>query len=679
MTDGTPFDAVPPLLRDALLSRGFDSMTTVQQAVLDPALQGRDLRISSQTGSGKTVAIGFVLFPSLDETDAEHQQRKAKDGTACAPRALVITPTRELANQVQKELSWLYADAPLRIAVVIGGTSFGVESRSLRRGADVVVGTPGRLLDHLARATIDPRGVGVVVLDEADQMLDLGFREELENILEKLPKERRTHLVSATFSREVRDLAARYQHDAAGVEGTRLGVANVDIAHVVHTIVGRQRDDVVINLLLLAPGEATLIFTRTRVDASEMAQRLATEGFSAAALTGEMEQRDRTRTVDAFRDGSLQVLVATDVAARGLDLPEVSRVIHADPPNDPDAYTHRSGRTGRAGRKGTSIMLVPPAGREHAMRLLRRARVEATFEPAPSGAMVAKAIEARLVAQLGAPGEGEDEPRVQKLADALLAAHPPRTVVVRLLAMLRSRFPTPREVATIDTRPSRDDPRDGRGRRPSGYDRDRERDVRPPVRDTRTYERGPIERGPAERGPTERGPAERGPTERRTFEPSAPAPRAFPRFERPLERPADDRPIPLPEHRPERPRDRTRAAADHGVHVPFRVSWGSEGGADARRLMALVCRRGEIRGHDVGAIEVGTGWSRVEVATDVAEDFAKNARRYDPRDPKILITPWVGDERGGDERARRPGPPPDRADRPRPRPRGGDVTPRRGR
>ncbi|MFI5302612.1 MAG: DEAD/DEAH box helicase, partial [Polyangiales bacterium] len=417
---------LPDTLRMTLEAQGFKSLTPVQRAVLDADLRDHDLRISSQTGSGKTVAIGIALYELLTTA-------RAKSGdTGRTVRAIAIVPTRELAAQVARELSWLYRKDDMRVISVTGGTSVGGELRSLREGADIVIGTPGRLLDHLQRGAIDARQVGAVVLDEADQMLDFGFREELEGILEALPKDRRTHLCSATFSREVVGLANKFQKDAVSVEGTRLGVANVDIAHVAILVQPSQRADVLVNELLRDPDLTTLVFARTRADAAELATTLSAAGFQAAPLTGELEQRDRTRTLAAFRSGAIAVLVATDVAARGLDIPDVGRVIHADPPGDSEAYTHRSGRTARAGRKGTSLIFVPPRAREGIERMLRRARVEVRWAMAPTAAVVRAAEDARLLESLR--GEGEVDERSKALADALLEEHEARALVAKLIA-----------------------------------------------------------------------------------------------------------------------------------------------------------------------------------------------------------------------------------------------------
>ncbi len=566
------FEALSPAIAAALTSRGFTALTTVQEAVLDPALAGRDLRISSQTGSGKTVAVGLVLVAALEAAVKERADAAAATPAAapgpCRPAALLVAPTRELAAQLQKELSWLYQPLGIRVAAVVGGTSYGGELRSLRTGPLVIVGTPGRLLDHLERGSIDPSAAYSVVLDEADQMLDLGFRDELEAILGKTPAERRTHLVSATFPREVLSLANRYQRNAADVQGTQRGEANEDITHIAHLVRSGERDAVLVNLLLLAPGERTLVFVRTRADAADIADRLANRGFGARALSGEMEQWERTKTLDAFRNGNISTLVATDVAARGLDVPDVSRVIHADPPNDPEAFTHRSGRTGRAGRKGTSIVLLPPSAREGVGRLFRRARVEATFAPAPTAADVLRAADDRLITELtAAPAEGaKEDARLRGLADRLLATEDPAKLVTALLARARHTGACEPETVTPLV-------------------------LHAPAPRPQSYERGGPMRGDAPFRGNDRGPGHHAPM--------------------------------------------------HLGFVPFRVTWGERHGADPRRVLALVCRRGGIQGNQVGAIRIGEVESTFEVAAPVAAEFAELVRKPDTRDPRIRIEPLV--------------------------------------
>jgi ATP-dependent RNA helicase DeaD len=590
------FDGLPASLGEALTRRGFTALTSVQEAVLAPALAGRDLRISSQTGSGKTVAIGMVLAPDLERAVAERAAAPVEEPSpekrriAAQPFALLLAPTRELAAQLGRELTWLLHALTIRVCTVTGGASVPAELRELRKNPLVVVATPGRLLDHLERGSIDPSRVGAVVLDEADQMLDLGFRDDLEAILGKMPIERRTHLVSATFSRDVLALADRYQQRAVKVEGTSLGEANEDIAHVAHLVRPGERDAALRNLLLMEAGERTLVFVRTRGGASDLADQLSAAGFSARALSGELEQWERTKTLDAFRSGAVSTLVATDVAARGLDVPDVGRVIHADPPGDADALTHRSGRTGRAGQKGTSVVLVPPVAREQVMRMYHRARIKAAWIPAPGPDDVLRAADERLRAELTAPPapaapdssvEPQADPRLRALADKLLAEVDPTELITRLLARSRHTGPcAPLPVAPLMPPP-------------------------PPAPRAPAPRRAPAER-PAY-GAKSRG-------ARAAFAPESPdRPPTRARFEAPGTPPLS--------------------------FVPFRINWGGNHGADPRRLLALVCRRGGVHSSQIGAIRVGDTDSTVEVASPAAPDFARSVKKPDARDPRIRIDP----------------------------------------
>ena len=479
-----PFAGVPGPLRTALERRGFTSLTAVQRAVLAADPEGHDLRISSQTGSGKTVALGLALAQCMlseREREAEPTQEPGRERPR-GPVALVITPTRELAVQVRDELRWLLAELPgMRVEVVTGGTDLGGERRMLRRPPTILVGTPGRLLDHLRAEALDCSGVAHVVLDEADRMLDMGFRDELEAIIDTLPPERRSHLVSATFSGVVRQVANRFQRDALHLQGTTLGEANDDIDHLAQVVAPGQAYAALVNALLLAQGERVLVFVDRRAEASDLAEQLAGDGFAALPFSGDLSQAQRTRTLHAFRMGTIQVLVATDVAARGIDVPDITMVVHMSPPQAPDGYTHRSGRTGRAGRRGRSLLLVPPRARGYVARLLAAARIEPDWQPVPTPAKVRKAITKRTRKQLHARLEDEAGPAEKSLqyAALLLEGRDPATVVATLLELAEPRLPRePMEVAEwvepprsfrSDGRDDRRDdrrPRDHRGPRP---------------------------------------------------------------------------------------------------------------------------------------------------------------------------------------------------------------------
>ena len=421
---------VPTLLAAAMRKRGFTELTSVQRAVLDAEFEGQDLRISSQTGSGKTVAIGLGL--------ARHLTAEGVDSVAdrAGPSVLVLVPTRELAMQVRDELHWLYAGVRgLRTEVVMGGTSIMLERRALARQPRIVVGTPGRTLDHMKSGALKSADICHVVLDESDRMLDMGFREELEAILEQLPKDRRTHLIAATFPAGVRKLADRFQKNALHIEGTRLGAANNDIEHAAHILDRRESYAALVNLLLLNEGARCLIFVERRVDATSLAAKLSGDGFSVQSFSGELPQAQRTRTIEAFRAGAIQTLVSTDVAARGIDVPDIDLVIHVDPPGDADSYVHRSGRTGRAGRTGRSVMLVPPKLQRQIVRLLGAARIEAQWKPAPSAEKVRKQLRKRFRQQIH-ERLANDETLSQTQIDyakGLLDGRDPAAVVALLL------------------------------------------------------------------------------------------------------------------------------------------------------------------------------------------------------------------------------------------------------
>jgi ATP-dependent RNA helicase DeaD len=350
---------------------------------------------------------------------------------------LLVAPTRELAAQIGKELEWLYANLRVRVCVVTGGTSVGLERRALAQSPAVVVGTPGRLCDHMSRGALDLSSAEAIVLDEADQMLDLGFREALETLLGALPEDCRRHLVSATFPRSVQHLATRFQKNPVSVTGTAPDEAHSDITHVAYSVLPRERYCALVNVLLLNPEDRTLIFVRTRADVTEVASRLCDDGFRAGGLSGEMAQAERTRTLESFRRGALTTLVCTDVASRGIDVPEVVRVIHAELPESPETLTHRSGRTGRAGRKGLSIMLVPTTAHRYAESLLRGAGIFAELLPAPTQKQIERARDERLIEQLGNAAAPDQD--TQDLASRLLERFGPEALVPALLSRLLER------------------------------------------------------------------------------------------------------------------------------------------------------------------------------------------------------------------------------------------------
>ena len=329
------FDALPDTLQTALTERGYSEPTDVQAAVLEPEAHGRDLVVSAQTGSGKTVAFGLAFSRQLLNDGG-------KVPFAGAPLALVITPTRELALQVSRELSWLYGKAGGRVATCVGGMNPSAERKALRSGATIVVGTPGRLRDHLERGALDLSALKAVTLDEADEMLDMGFREELETILDATPEGRRTLLFSATMPKPIEALARRYQSNALRISTVSADRGHGDISYEAVVVSPPEVENAVVNLLRYHEAETAILFCGTREKVRHLHATLQERGFAVVSLSGENSQTERNQALQALRDRRARVCVATDVAARGIDLPSVSLVVHVEIPRDAEtvSYTH---------------------------------------------------------------------------------------------------------------------------------------------------------------------------------------------------------------------------------------------------------------------------------------------------------------------------------------------------
>jgi ATP-dependent RNA helicase DeaD len=434
---GMPFPPAHPNLLRALTERGYAEPTPVQAAVLQPEAEGRDLIVSAQTGSGKTAAFGLAIGPTL-LGDAE------RFGPPEAPLALIVAPTRELALQVERELAWLYAHTGARVASCVGGMDIRREQRQLAQGVHVVVGTPGRLRDHLERGHLDIAQLKALVLDEADEMLDLGFREDLEFILEATPASRRTLLFSATIPREIAALARRYQRDALRIATTGEGQAHGDIEYRAIRIAPNEREHAIVNVLRYFEARGAMLFCSTREAVRHLHASLLERGFSAVALSGELTQKERTHALQALRDGRARVCVATDVAARGIDLPDLGLVVHADLPGDREGLLHRSGRTGRAGRKGVSVLVVPYTRRRRAEQLLASAHLKATWGPPPSADEIRARDRDRLLEEI-APAE--DLP-AEDLAAAriLVESRGAEAIAAALIRSWRERLPEPEEL-----------------------------------------------------------------------------------------------------------------------------------------------------------------------------------------------------------------------------------------
>ncbi|MDP5218664.1 DEAD/DEAH box helicase [Ruegeria sp. 2205SS24-7] len=431
-------------LADALDARGYTTLTAVQEAVTAPEAIGQDLLVSAQTGSGKTLGFGLAIAPGLlGEGDVFDP--------ADAPLALVIAPTRELALQVKRELGWLFENTRAIVTSTVGGMDMRDERRALARGSHIVVATPGRLRDHIMRGSIDLSALKAVVLDEADEMLDLGFREDLEFILENAPAERQTLLFSATVPPAIAKLAKSYQRDAIRIATTSGSKQHADIDYRAFKVSARDGENAIINVLRYYEAPNAIVFCNTRAMVNRLTTRLSNRGFSVVALSGELSQTERTHALQAMRDGRARVCVATDVAARGIDLPNLDLVIHAELPSNQETLLHRSGRTGRAGRKGVSALIVPPAAQKKAQRLLGWAKLTAEWDEAPSAEAVSAMDEERLLANPDwqMPVEESDQDMVTTLTQAFTA----QQIAAAYLRLYRERHSAPEELSDIGEAP----------------------------------------------------------------------------------------------------------------------------------------------------------------------------------------------------------------------------------
>lgn len=428
-------------LADALQERGYTTLTPVQEAVTNRDVSASDLLVSAQTGSGKTLGFGLAIAQQL--LGAEERFTSAG-----LPLALVVAPTRELALQVKRELGWLYAKAGAVVTSCVGGMDMRDERRALARGAHIVVATPGRLRDHIMRGSIDLCSLRAVILDEADEMLDLGFREDLEFILGTAPEERQTLLFSATVPKAIASLAKNYQKDAVRITVKTEHTQHADIEYRAMNVVQRDVQNAIINTLRYYEAPNALVFCNTRAMVNRLTTRLSNRGFSVVALSGELSQSERTHALQAMRDGRARVCVATDVAARGIDLPSLDLVVHADLPTNHETLLHRSGRTGRAGRKGVSVLIVPAKARKQAQRLLSGGKLKAEWSSAPSADAVKARDEERMLADPAWKDEVSEAERAP--VENLVERFTPHQIAAAYLRLYHSRHSAPEEISGVE-------------------------------------------------------------------------------------------------------------------------------------------------------------------------------------------------------------------------------------
>ncbi len=369
------------LLR-AVAEEGYTEPTPIQRQAIPVILEGQDILAGAQTGTGKTAGFTLPLLQRLST--------RSQGGGRHAIRALILTPTRELAAQVGESVTTYGKYLPLRSAVIFGGVSINPQIETLRRGVDILVATPGRLLDHAGQKTLDLSRVEILVLDEADRMLDMGFIHDIRKVLALLPKDRQNLLFSATFSDEIKKLADSLLNSPVLIEVARRNTATELVTQVIHPVDRERKRELLSFLIGSNNWKQVLVFTRTKHGANRLSEQLQRDGISAAAIHGNKSQGARTRALADFKQGAVRVLVATDIAARGLDIDQLPHVVNFELPNVPEDYVHRIGRTGRAGNEGEAVSLVCVDERQllkDIERVLRRdipKVVISGYEPDPS-------------------------------------------------------------------------------------------------------------------------------------------------------------------------------------------------------------------------------------------------------------------------------------------------------
>ena len=404
---------------------GFTAPTPIQQAVIPPIVAGRDVIGQAQTGTGKTAAYGLPLLHRLDR---QHR----------GVQALVLAPTRELAIQVAAALQQYGRGLGTNVLALYGGQSYQQQLRSLRERVEVVVGTPGRLLDLMEQGNLDLGGVRTVVLDEADEMLSMGFVEDIESILDRIPPERQTLLFSATISRRVLGLSKRYLRDPETVSVTPEQLTGASIEQRYYLVNPQDKVAALTRLIEMETIDSALVFARTRLGTGVLANQLSTRGYAAEALNGDLSQDARIQVLNRFRAGQVKVLVATDVAARGLDIDDISHVFNFDLPDDPEVYVHRVGRTGRAGREGVAITLLSPRERFLLRRIEEYTRFRMTRAELPTIQQIENHRQALILEQLEVWIRRGRCRREREMVDLLMeTGHAPEDIAAAALKLAR--------------------------------------------------------------------------------------------------------------------------------------------------------------------------------------------------------------------------------------------------
>jgi ATP-dependent RNA helicase DeaD len=605
-----------PLLR-ALTDVGYESPSPIQAATIPPLLEGRDMLGQAQTGTGKTAAFALPILARIDPS----QQK---------PQALVLAPTRELAIQVAEAFQKYASHLPgFHVLPIYGGQSYYPQLQALKRGVQVIVGTPGRVIDHLERGSLDLSQLRCLVLDEADEMLRMGFIDDVEAVLKKTPETRQVALFSATMPPPIRRIAQTYLKDPIEVSIKAKTTTAANIRQRYWPVSGVHKLDAITRILEAEPFDAMIVFARTKMGTEELAEKLAARGIAAAAINGDVQQAQREKTIQNLKDGKIDVLVATDVAARGLDVERISHVLNFDIPYDTESYVHRIGRTGRAGRKGEAILFVTPRERGMLRAIERATRQPIEVMALPTVETVNEQRVNRFLGRITTALESSEIGQFRDLIERYEREQnvPAVEIAAALAKLVQGDMPLLLDITAEKLRPHaqagfdrapREGQRDGhRERRDSRFERDDRRPAREPraERDDRPRHADRQFTPPThyERPVSERPSSER-PAERHQERPANAAEAMF-----------DDEAPRSFEQRPPR-EHRERAAPEAGMET-FRIEVGHVHGVKPGNIVGAIANEAELESRYIGRIDIRDDHSLIDLPEGMPREVMDHLKR----------------------------------------------------
>jgi ATP-dependent RNA helicase DeaD len=634
--------ALPDALLRALSDVGYESPSPIQAATIPPLLAGRDVLGQAQTGTGKTAAFALPILARIDPS----QQK---------PQALVLAPTRELAIQVAEAFQKYAHHLPgFHVLPIYGGQSYTPQLASLKRGVQVVVGTPGRVIDHLNRGSLDLSQLRCLVLDEADEMLRMGFIDDVEAVLKKIPETRQVALFSATMPSQIKRIAQTYLRDPVEVAIKTTTTTAANIRQRYWSVSGVHKLDAITRILEAEPFDAMIVFARTKLGTEELADKLSARGISAAAINGDMDQKARERTIAQLKDGRIDVLVATDVAARGLDVERISHVLNFDIPYDTESYVHRIGRTGRAGRKGEAILFVTPRERGMLRAIERATRQPIEPMELPSIETVNEQRVSKFLGRITTALESSELAMFRDLVERYEREQnvPAVEIAAALAKLVQGDMPLLLQVTAQQLRPHREG---------GGFDK-------PSFEKRGDHDRHGGERRPGGKFDRERPPR----PERGDWAPAAAASTAPTRREHnEAESFFDDEPRP-----PREPREQREHRAPETGMETFRIEVGHRHGVKPGNIVGAIANEAELESRYIGRIDIRDDFSLIDLPEGMPREIMEHLKRVRVAGQPLRISrPGEGDDRphrhhDGDPRpprGPRPGGHKPRAFKPRPR------------